>query len=155
MACASSSSGSSSSPSAAAPSSQPSAAPTASPIVSAAAVSASPAAGQTLSLYEWTVVAPSTLKAGTTSFTITNFGTVPHELLVFKSDLGPAAYPTDKAGDIIEDGPGVTLVSDGENIDPSGSQTRSVDLTPGKYVFVCNIAGHFKKGMFTIVTVAP
>jgi uncharacterized cupredoxin-like copper-binding protein len=118
-------------------------------------VSASPAGGKTLSLYEWKVVAPSTLTAGTTSFTITNFGKEPHELLMFKSDLGPAAYPTDKTGDIIEDGPGVTLVSDGENIAPSGAQTRSVDLKPGTYLFVCNIAGHFKHGMFTVVTVAP
>jgi len=80
---------------------------------------------------------------------------VPHELLVFKSDRDPSAYPTDKAGNIKEEGAGVTLVSDGDNIDPAGSQTRSVDLAPGKYLFVCNIPGHFKAGMFTVVTVAP
>ena len=82
-------------------------------------------------------------------------GTAPHELLVFKSDLDPSAYPTDAAGSIKEEGAGVTLVSDGENIDPAGSQVRIVDLTPGTYLFVCNIPGHFKQGMFTVVTVAP
>ena len=80
---------------------------------------------------------------------------MPHELLLFRSNLNPSAYPTDPAGDIIEDGAGVTLVSDGDNIDPSGTQTRTVDLTPGPYLFVCNIAGHFKQGMFTVVTVTP
>ena len=50
---------------------------------------------------------------------------------------------------------GVTLVSDGDNIEPAGSQARSIDLAPGKYLFVCNIPGHFKQGMFTVVTVAP
>jgi uncharacterized cupredoxin-like copper-binding protein len=127
--------------------------------VSAPAVSASPAAapaspaGQTISLYEWKVIAATTLKAGKASFTISNFGAVPHELLVFKSDRAPSAYPTDAAGNIKEEGAGVTLVSDGENIAPGGSQKRAVDLKAGKYLFVCNIPGHFKAGMFTVVTV--
>jgi len=107
----------------------------------------------TISLYEWKVIVGDTLKAGPSTFTISNFGTMPHELLIFKSDLAPAAYPKDKSGDIIEDGPGVNLVSDGENIDPAGAQTRTVDLKPGTYLFVCNIPGHFKQGMFQVVTV--
>jgi uncharacterized cupredoxin-like copper-binding protein len=143
------------SPSAAAPStaSQPSAAaPVASAAVaSAAAVSSGP---ETIKLSEWKVVVASDIKAGKTKYTITNSGTTPHELLMFKSKLDPASYPVDKAGDIIEDGVGVVLSSDGENIDPAGTQTRSVTLAPGKYVFVCNIAGHFKSGMFQIVTVS-
>ncbi len=110
---------------------------------------------QTISLSEWKVAVASTMKAGPTSFTITNMGTTPHELLVFKSDLDPSAYPTDAAGDIKETGAGVILVSDGENIELGGSQPRTVDLSPGKYVFVCNIPGHFKQGMFTVVTVTP
>jgi uncharacterized cupredoxin-like copper-binding protein len=97
----------------------------------------------------------STVKAGKATFTISNTGRIPHELLVFKSDLKPSAYPTNAAGGIIEEGAGVALVSDGDNIDPGGSQSRTVDLAPGTYLFVCNIPGHFKAGMFTVVTVAP
>lgn len=93
------------------------------------------------------------MKAGTSDLTITNSGTLPHELLVFKSDREPSAYPVDTAGDIKETGAGVSLVSDGENIDPGGSQTRTVDLSPGKYLFVCNIPGHFKQGMYEVVFV--
>ena len=94
--------------------------------------------------------------AGQVNFSITNIGTIQHELLVFKSDLAPSAYPVDKNGHIIEDDPGITLVSDGDNIDPGKTQTRTVDLTqPGTYLFVCNIPGHFKAGMFSVVTVAP
>jgi len=130
-------------------------APAASPSPSAVAVSASPSAGQTIDLSEWKVVIAGTVVAGKSGFTIANHGTVPHELLVFKSDLDPSAYPTDASGHINETGPGITLVSDGDNIDPGGSQTRTLDLAPGKYLFVCNIPGHFKQGMFTVVTVAP
>ena len=134
---------------------QPSAPPTASPSESAADVSAVPVGAQPIGLSEWKVVVASTFKSGATDFAITNNGASPHELLIFKSELEPAAYPTDAAGDIVEEGTGVTLVSDGENIDPAGSQARNVDLAPGKYVFVCNIPGHFKNGMFTVVTVTP
>ena len=169
-ACGSAGATPSAAPSAAAPSSLPSAAPTASAATasaaptpaptasaataSAAPVSAAPMGGPTVSLSEWKVVVASTMKAGKANLMIANMGTAPHELLVFKSDLEPAAYPTDAAGNIKEEGAGVTLVSDRKNIDPAGSQARTIDLTPGKYVFVCNIPGHFKQGMFTVVTVA-
>ncbi len=121
-----------------------------------AAPTASPAAANTIVLSEWKVDVPSTMKAGSVTFSISNQGTVQHELLVFKSDLAPAKYPTDAAGDIQEDGAGVNLLSDGDNIDPQGTQSRTVDLTaPGTYLFVCNIPGHFKAGMYTVVTVTP
>ena len=96
-----------------------------------------------------------TIKAGKTKVTIKDVGVAAHEFLVFKSDRDPSAYPVDKAGNIEEEGVGVTLISDGENIDSGGTQTRTVNLAPGKYLFVCNIAGHFRQGMFTAVTVAP
>jgi len=142
-------------PAAPSPTGQPTSAPTASPSASAAALSPSPASGATVSLTEWKVTIAGTVKSGKTDLPITNAGVAPHELLVFKSDLDPSAYPTDAAGDIKEEGAGVTLVSDGDNIDPAGAQTRSMDLAPGKYLFVCNIPGHFKQGMFIVVTVAP
>jgi uncharacterized cupredoxin-like copper-binding protein len=107
-------------------------------------------------LSEWSVAVPTTIAAGATNLTITNIGKVPHELLVFKSDLAASAFPLDADGNIIEDGPGIKLVSDGDNVAPGGTQTRALDLTtPGTYLFVCNVPGHFKAGMFTVVTVTP
>ncbi len=99
------------------------------------------------------MVAAGAMHAGKVDLTIANNGTVQHELLIFKSNRDPAAYPTDPAGNIKEEGAGVSLVSDGDNIDPGGSQTRAVDLTPGKYLFVCNIPGHFTQGMYELVIV--
>jgi uncharacterized cupredoxin-like copper-binding protein len=155
-ACASGASTSSSPSAVVSPSATASAAAIASPSLAAASVSASPAGPEAIVLSEWKVAVTSTIKAGQATFTITNKGVAPHELLVFKSALAPSAYPTDAAGDIIEDGAGVSLVSDGENIEPGGTQTRTVDLSaPGTYLFVCNIPGHFKQGMATVVTVAP
>jgi uncharacterized cupredoxin-like copper-binding protein len=107
-------------------------------------------------LSEWHVAVPTTIKAGTVNLEAANFGTIQHELLVFKSDLAPSAYPVDTSGNIVEDGPGINLVSDGDNLDPGTTQARTVDLTqPGTYLFVCNIPGHFKAGMYSVVTVTP
>jgi uncharacterized cupredoxin-like copper-binding protein len=115
-----------------------------------------PAVYLPVALNEWHVAVPSSIKAGKVSVEAANFGTIQHELLVFKSDLAPSAYPLDKDGNIIEDGAGINLLSDGDNIDPNGTQTRSLDLSqPGTYLFVCNIPGHFKAGMYTPVTVTP
>jgi uncharacterized cupredoxin-like copper-binding protein len=107
-------------------------------------------------LSEWHIATPSTIKAGSVILEAANFGTIQHELLVFKSDLAPADYPLDANGNIIEDGPGINLLSDADNIDPGRTQTRTVDLSqPGTYLFVCNIPGHFKAGMYSVVTVTP
>jgi uncharacterized cupredoxin-like copper-binding protein len=116
--------------------------------------SASSASGATVTLTEWKVTIGGTIQSGKTDLTISNVGVATHELLVFKSDLALSAYPTNAAGDIKEEGTGVNLVSDGDNIFAARSQTRSIDLAPGTYLFVCNITGHFKAGMFTTVIVA-
>lgn len=125
---------------------------------SAAAPAAPPAtasaADNVVLLSEWAVSAPSAHVApGKYTYNIQNTGKTPHELLVFKSDLTPAPYPMspDKFN---EEGAGITKVSDGDNIDPGKSQTRTVDLTvPGTYLFTCNLPGPFKAGMFETVTV--
>ena len=136
-----------------APTSQPPAAPTPG---SGGGPIGIPAAGTAIYVSEWSVGLPTSMLAGQMNFSITNIGSIQHELLVFKSDLPPSAFPVDSKGDVIEDGPGITLVSDGDNIDPGKTQTRTVDLTqPGTYLFVCNIPGHFKAGMFSVVTVTP
>lgn len=133
------------------PTAAPTVGPTAAPTVTPATTADVP-----VSLSEWKVTMPATLKPGVVNFAVTNDGTMEHEMLVFKSDLAPADYPKDANGDIVEDGAGVSLISDAENIAPKGTQPRTVDLsTPGTYLFVCNIPGHFKAGMSAVVTVTP
>ena len=108
-------------------------------------------------LSEWRISASTTtLDHGKRTLRITNEGTVPHELLVFRPDAGtdPNNLPVSSDGDINEDGPGAKKISDGDNVERGKSQTRTVDFsTPGTYVLVCNIAGHYKQGMSEIVTV--
>jgi uncharacterized cupredoxin-like copper-binding protein len=107
-------------------------------------------------LREYQVEVPATtISPGLKTLRISNFGTMPHELLVFRSDLDPSAYPM-LDGNINEEDPSITKVSDGDNLAPGTVQTRPTDLTtPGKYLFVCNLPGHFRMGMYAVVTVAP
>ena len=124
-------------------------------VVSEATPTTEPSAALKVQLREFKVqLASTSLTPGHRTLEIDNVGKAQHELLVFRSDLDPSRYPLDN-GDINEEGPGISLISDGENIDPGKHQARVVDLTaPGKYLFVCNIPGHFKAGMFVSVTVA-
>jgi uncharacterized cupredoxin-like copper-binding protein len=98
----------------------------------------------------------SSVTAGSKTIQISNAGAIPHEVLVFHPDASIAGgdLPVGPDGDIIEEAPGINKISDGENLDPGSSQSRQVDLSqPGTYVFVCNLPGHYKAGMWTKVTV--
>ncbi len=110
-----------------------------------------------VTLAEFTITAPDTVTPGIKTLQITNAGMMQHELLVFRTDLSPSAYPIDPAtGDLNEDGAGIAKVSDGDNLDPGTTQSRSIDLSqPGTYSFVCNLPGHFRSGMVRTLTVAP
>ena len=110
-----------------------------------------------VSLSEWKVGAGvTTFDHGMQTLRITNAGKAPHELLVFKPAAGidPHNLPVSADGDINENSPDAKKISDGDNVDPGKSQTRTVDFsTPGTYVLLCNIAGHYKQGMSQVVTV--
>ena len=89
---------------------------------------------------------------GANAFVIHNGGTVEHEFIGFKIDQPVAQLPLTPDGDLDEDV--LTNVTDGDNLQPGTEQTRLVDLTePGTYLFVCNLTGHFAKGMYTVVSV--
>jgi uncharacterized cupredoxin-like copper-binding protein len=51
-------------------------------------------------------------------------------------------------GNIIEDSPQLVKVADsGASVPPGQSRTLYTVLTPGNYVFVCNLPGHYRLGM--------
>ena len=109
-------------------------------------------------LSEYQVQMPTTVTAGVKILQITNAGTMQHELLVFRPDasINPTNLPVDSSGNVVEDAPGINKITDGPNLNPGDVQSRSLDLSaPGTYVFLCNLPGHYKLGMWTVVTVVP
>jgi uncharacterized cupredoxin-like copper-binding protein len=96
-----------------------------------------------------TVNVPS-VKAGKVKIGVRNLGTMEHSFEVLKTDLAPDKLPVDGASaKAKEDG----KVGEIKSIAAGKSKAVTIDLTPGKYVFICNIAGHYQIGMHTGFTV--
>jgi uncharacterized cupredoxin-like copper-binding protein len=85
--------------------------------------------------------------AGDVTFTITNKGATTHEFVIFKTDLTPTALPKDADGGVAEDGGPLAVVDEAEDILPGTTTTLTVKLEPGRYVYICNLAGHYTGGM--------
>jgi uncharacterized cupredoxin-like copper-binding protein len=99
--------------------------------------------------YKITVNVPS-VKAGTIKIGVRNLGNMEHSFQVIKTDLPPDKLPTDLASaKAKEDG----KVGEIASIGAGKSAAVTADLTPGKYVFICNVAGHYQLGMHTGFTV--
>ena len=100
--------------------------------------------------------------AGATTFKIDNVGTTHHELAIYRTDLaadklplgdddkavldeaavaGEAVYATPVRGDPDH------RIRDGRGVD------YTLDLEPGAYVLLCNLAGHYAAGQSTAFTV--
>jgi uncharacterized cupredoxin-like copper-binding protein len=134
---------------------------------------ASPAASETtasaeanvaVTLQEFAVSAdPASVPAGPVTFDVSNEGPDDvHEFVVISTDLEPTELPTDKDGAVVEDGKGMEVVDEIEDIPVGESQTLSVDLDAGSYVLICNILqkepdgtleAHYSVGMRTGFTV--
>ena len=99
--------------------------------------------------YKITVNVPS-VKAGTIKIGVRNLGTMEHNFQVIKTDVAPEKLPVDGASaKAKEDG----KVGEIASIPAGKSASVTVDLAPGKYVFICNVAGHYQLGMHTGFTV--
>jgi uncharacterized cupredoxin-like copper-binding protein len=96
-----------------------------------------------------TVNVPS-VRAGKIKIGVRNLGTMEHSFEVLKTDLAPDKLPVDGASaKAKEDG----KVGEIKSIAAGKSAAVTIDLLPGKYVFICNIAGHYQLGMHTGFTV--
>ena len=110
-----------------------------------------------VTLQEFSVVLGSgSASAGEVTFNVTNEGpNDPHEFVVFRTDLAPDALPTSEDGSVDEQGDGVTLIDEIEDIAVGDSPTLTVSLDAGSYVFICNIVeeeegtleSHYQEGM--------
>jgi uncharacterized cupredoxin-like copper-binding protein len=95
-----------------------------------------------------------TAQAGTTTIEAPNVGKVEHELVLFKSNLNPAKLPTKANGEVDEDKleqTGNELVGEVE-AEPGETKSGKFNLTAGKFVMICNIPGHYEKGMYGSLT---
>src|SRR4029077_6132171 len=99
--------------------------------------------------YKITVNVPS-VKAGSIRIGVRNLGTMEHSFEVIKTDLAPDKLPVDGASAKANENGKVGEIP---SIPAGKSAAVTMDLVPGKYVFICNVAGHYQLGMHTGFTV--
>ncbi len=117
--------------------------------------SSDPAGDIQASTVNFKVLMPTRLTAGTHKIGLTNKGSVNHEVVLFKTDLPANNLPLKADGDVNEDSPLLTNVADsGEPLKAGGTESfKTAALSPGHYVAVCNLPGHYHLGMKLDVTV--
>lgn len=90
------------------------------------------------------------IAAGVTKVGVRNRGPQAHDLVILRTDLEPHKLPYDaaraKAGE-----PG--LVARSTELRSGGTALLTVTLQPGRYVLICNVAGHYSFGMRTSLRV--
>ena len=110
---------------------------------------------------------PSTVPAGPVSLRATNTGALPHELVVLPLPVGqvPGQRLSGPDGTVDESGSlGEASRSCGADkgdeespdygIAPRATGWTTINLSPGRYELICNIAGHYVGGMYSELDVA-
>ena len=105
--------------------------------------------------------------AGDVTFRVKNLGTIEHEMIVLKTDTPFDQLPVTDAGDppapVSPPAPtrSTKPTTSARPATPTSNPARPgpspSTLTPGKYVLVCNLAGHYQMGMrapFTVTRAA-
>lgn len=91
-------------------------------------------------------VAPSATRAapGRVTFTVHNADNVPHNLVVLRTNIAPRSLPvTGQHGRAREIGRrgGTAVLRDEQTV------RLTLMLRPGRYLLICNVPGHYQRGM--------
>lgn len=113
-----------------------------------------------VTLQEWSVIpAQDSAPAGDVTFSVTNDGPEDvHEFVVLRTDLDPGDLPVDEDGVVDEEGEGIEVVDEIEDLPVGETAELSVTLEAGSYVLLCNIwsedegEAHYTMGMRTAFT---
>jgi len=118
------------------------------------ASSGAPAGGRPVKITErdFNISAPKHVRAGDVTFTVTNNGPDTHELIVVRSNGAPLPLRTDGLT-VDEARVASRKVASLEGGGPRTTRTLHVHLAPGRYVLLCNMAGHYLGGMHRTLVV--
>jgi uncharacterized cupredoxin-like copper-binding protein len=90
-----------------------------------------------------------TAKAGTVKFGIKNEGNMEHSFELIRTDIPFDQLPTTGDAKAKEDG----LIKQVKSLPVGKVSVVTADLAAGKYVIICNVAGHYQLGMRAAFTV--
>ena len=105
---------------------------------------------------------PASAGAGDITFAVTNEGEEVHEFVIVKTDLAADALPTLDDGSFDEEGEGVEVVDEIEDIAAGADGEVTANLEAGGYILLCNLVeeedsgeteSHYEEGMHAAFTV--
>ncbi len=102
--------------------------------------------------HDFEIEAPSSLKSGEYTFDVENEGATDHELIIAPTHNGTLPLRGDGLTvdeEVVESQEPGSL----EPGAPGAHRALTVHLSPGRYIFFCNMEGHYMAGMHTEVVV--
>lgn len=98
------------------------------------------------------VASPGSIQAGPVAFAIQNSGAAPHEFVIVQSGLAPDQLPQieQKFVDLKQ----LQVIATTGPIDGGKREDVAVNLRPGRYVLLCNVASHYISGMYAAFSVS-
>lgn len=101
-------------------------------------------------------VSPATVPSGSVSLVVANLGSIVHELVVLplSGEAQPGQRIVGSDGRVSETGSlgeasATCGAGAGEGIAAGSESWVTLNLKPGRYELVCNLAGHYASGMYT------
>ena len=102
--------------------------------------------GVHVTVKDFAITAPRTVPAGDVTLLVRNAGPATHEFVVVRTDVPADGLPIGSDGLSVNE-EWLPVVDELEDIPMWTTQTLSLHLEPGRYVFFCNLAGHYLGGM--------
>ncbi len=100
-----------------------------------------------VSLAEFSIAPdPATIVDGAVNFQVNNDGVILHDFRVIATDLAVDALPMDSSGLQVDESQ-VDVVGSSQLLEAGTSELVAVQLPPGNYVLICNVATHYQAGM--------
>jgi uncharacterized cupredoxin-like copper-binding protein len=95
----------------------------------------------------------SEVASGEVTFRVTNGSSeLVHEMIILPAPTGSRLLPYNDGNAAIDEEAAGHLGEVAE-LEPGKTGAVTLDLKPGTYVLACNVPGHFKNGMWAVVTV--
>ena len=91
-------------------------------------------------------VSPAASTSGTVLFKVVNPDKTVHEIDIVRTTLDPAKLPIKASGQFNEHTPQARVVKEAVKVLPGATRTFTAILTPGSYVIVDNLPGHYRAG---------
>lgn len=96
---------------------------------------------------------PAKAKRGAVTFDVTNLASyIVHEVIVVRITDENQVLPFDESRNKV-DTESLQMLGSVNEIEPNKMASLTLNLSPGRYLLYCNIAGHYMAGMWTVVTI--